>query len=103
MDAGTDRGLKQLTNSIGLDFDLVTAAMSNKSLIESWKDESENNCKLLAQYNIWGVPCFSYQHVFVWGQDKLWVIEELLYQAHKSSGNLRTNLSQFSLNDKLIA
>ncbi len=45
---------------------------------DGWRAEAEaNRCELLG-LGLWGVPCFAYNGVSAWGQDRLWVIESAI-------------------------
>jgi 2-hydroxychromene-2-carboxylate isomerase len=45
---------------------------------ENWREEAEANRLELLEIGHWGVPCFRVNNVCVWGQDRLWVIEDAL-------------------------
>lgn len=74
IDAGSDKGLKKITERAGLDWSEM------KSLIggDHWQTEAEANCQEMLDLGIWGVPSFRVGYVAIWGQDRLWVIEEAL-------------------------
>jgi 2-hydroxychromene-2-carboxylate isomerase len=74
VDAGTDAGLKQIVDAAGLDWTQARHLIGN----EDWRDIAEANRLALLSLGHWGVPCFRYGDVTVWGQDRLWVIEEAL-------------------------
>lgn len=72
--ADQDRGLKCIVESAGLDWQLAKPHVSN----QHWRQVVEDNIQELAQLGLWGVPCFRYGDLVVWGQDRLWVIEQKL-------------------------
>ena len=43
--------------------------------------EAEANRAEMVGLGLWGVPCFRVGDTAVWGQDRLWVIEEALRAA----------------------
>ena len=74
VDAGSDAGLKKITERAGLDWDYA------KSLIgtDDWRDTAEQNRQILLGMGQWGVPSFRIGEVSTWGNDRLWVIEDEL-------------------------
>lgn len=81
LDAGTDKGLKQITERAGLRWS------DAKTLIggDHWQAEAEANRSEMMSLGIWGVPSFRVGDVSVWGQDRLWVIEDALKRVLKVS------------------
>lgn len=43
-----------------------------------WQQWAQNNLHELENLAFWGVPCFVFQGVKVWGQDRLWQIEQAI-------------------------
>ena len=76
IDAGSDNGLRQITERAGLDWNAA------KDLIggDHWKAEAEANRSEMMSLGLWGVPSFRVGDTAVWGQDRLWVIESVLRQ-----------------------
>lgn len=74
VDAGTDAGLSNIVKDAGLDWNLARGLLGN----DAWRSEAEDNRLALAGLGHWGVPCFKFQETIVWGQDRLWVIEDAL-------------------------
>lgn len=76
IDAGSDKGLRQITERAGLDWSAA------KDLIggDHWKAEAEANRTEMMSLGLWGVPSFRVGDTAVWGQDRLWVIEKVLRQ-----------------------
>jgi 2-hydroxychromene-2-carboxylate isomerase len=74
VDAGTDAGLAKIVNEAGLDWNTARGLLNTND----WRAEAENNRLALAALGHWGVPCFKFQETVVWGQDRLWVIEDAL-------------------------
>ncbi|MEO1661212.1 MAG: DsbA family protein [Pseudomonadota bacterium] len=74
LDAGSDRGLKKITERAGLSW----ADMSPLIGGDHWRGEAEANQQEMFSYGLWGVPSFRVGDVAAWGQDRLWVIEDAL-------------------------
>ena len=88
VDVGTDMGLKCVCDSVGLDWDAVQPAADPQhpeyaTLEREWRALTSANVSLLQPHSHWGVPCIKYrERVMVWGQDKLYLIEQYLaYEA----------------------
>lgn len=78
IDSASDAGLAVIAARAGVDADVVAAALAD----ESWRDEAEANRADLLSAGLWGVPCFRIDDgVTVWGQDRLWVVEDMLLRA----------------------
>jgi 2-hydroxychromene-2-carboxylate isomerase len=77
VDAGTDAGLASIVVEAGLDWKIAHSLIGN----EEWRREAEDNRLALLELGHWGVPCFKLGETIVWGQDRLWVIENALRQA----------------------
>ncbi|MEO0606944.1 MAG: DsbA family protein [Pseudomonadota bacterium] len=74
INAGSDRGLKIITERAGLSW----ADMKPQLSSESWRAVAEANRQDMFKYDLWGVPSFRVDAVASWGQDRLWVIEDAL-------------------------
>lgn len=74
IDAGSDKGLRCLTERAGLSWDDMSPLIGS----DHWRDEAEANQQEMFAYSIWGVPSFRVDEVATWGQDRLWVIEDAL-------------------------
>ena len=72
INAGTDKGLRQIAERAGLNWHDVTQALKT----DQWRIIAEENRKILTSLGLWGVPTFKYGDVFFWGQDRLWALEE---------------------------
>lgn len=69
-DVATDNGMREVTDSLGLFWPDVVAAMQN----ESWRLQVETNQQALAEAGAWGVPTFVFGTLCLWGQDRLWLL-----------------------------
>ena len=74
IDAGSDKGMRVIVERVGLDWTQAREMLRN----EDWRDEEEANQQDLLERGIWGVPSFRVGDTAVWGQDRLWVVEEAL-------------------------
>lgn len=74
LDAGSDRGLKIITERAGLSW----AEMKRLIGGDHWRADAQANQDEMFSYGVWGVPSFRVGDVAVWGQDRLWVVEEAL-------------------------
>ena len=65
--------LRKLCKQAGLDWE-----QAKKHLDADWKPMAEANSKELDQLGLWGVPSFRYGDLVIWGQDRLWALEEAI-------------------------
>lgn len=77
VDAGSDRGLKKIVEDAGLDWAHARAQLNS----DDWRAVAETNRVEMMSYGIWGVPSFRVDETAVWGQDRLWVVEDALRDA----------------------
>lgn len=78
-DVGTDRGLQDITDRVPLPWNEVRKALDGEgSVTELTAEMTERNRLFLATRGLWGVPCIGYKDMLVFGQDKLWIIEQAL-------------------------
>lgn len=83
LDAGSDRGLKRITQRAGLNWTEMKKALTK----EDWRAEAEANRQEMLALGLWGVPSFRVGNVSSWGQDRLWVIEDALQDACRRSSD----------------
>jgi 2-hydroxychromene-2-carboxylate isomerase len=74
IDAGSDKGLKKITGRCNMPWDQCQKALADSA----WRTRAENNRAELFAAGLWGVPSFKVHHLAVWGQDRLWAVEEEL-------------------------
>ena len=77
IDAGSDKGLKQITERAGLSW----AEMKPLLRTDDWRAVEERNQAEMLNHDLWGVPSFRVGTIAAWGQDRLWVIEDALKAA----------------------
>jgi 2-hydroxychromene-2-carboxylate isomerase len=74
LDAGSDRGLKTIAERAGLPWDQAKEALQD----EAWRATAEANRQALFDLGLWGVPSFRVHDTAVWGQDRLWALQDAL-------------------------
>lgn len=74
VDAGRDAGMRRIVEAAGLDWAVARQLIGN----DGWRADAEVNRRELLGLGLWGVPCFAYNGVSAWGQDRLWVIESAI-------------------------
>ena len=47
----------------------------------AWRVTAENNREELFALGLWGVPSFKVDDTAVWGQDRLWAVQEALLRS----------------------
>lgn len=83
IDAGSDAGLKKITERAGLPWAEMKPLLGG----DHWRAEAEANQQEMFKYDIWGVPSFRVGDVAAWGQDRLWLIEDALKSAAADTGD----------------
>ena len=74
LDAGSDRGLRRIAERAGLDWAEARAALADNR----WRQTAADNRAELLSLGLWGVPSFRVGNTAVWGQDRLWAVEDEL-------------------------
>lgn len=74
LDAGADRGLGKIVERAGLPWHDARQALSD----QTWRETAEQNRAEMASLGLWGVPSFRVNDTAVWGQDRLWAVEQAL-------------------------
>lgn len=74
MDASTDAGLAYIVTAAGLDWNMAEGQLGTSD----WRGRVEANQTRLQQIGLWGVPSFHVAGQSIWGQDRLWVLADLL-------------------------
>lgn len=76
LDLGSDGGLRQVVESVGLSWSQARLQLGNRS----YEQDFEHNRKALYEAGIWGVPAFRLvdaqdrEILSAWGQDRLWLV-----------------------------
>jgi 2-hydroxychromene-2-carboxylate isomerase len=84
LDAGSERGLRTIAERAGLPWDLAGQALQD----ESWRSTAEANRQALFELGLWGVPSFRVHDTAVWGQDRLWALQDALLAGAPASAGL---------------
>ena len=79
LDAGSDRGLRRIVERADLDWGQARAALAD----ERWRKTAEDNRAELFSLGLWGVPSFRVGDTAVWGQDRLWAVEDELLKGDR--------------------
>jgi len=74
LDAGSDRGLRTIAERAGLTWTDAQAALKD----EAWRATAEVNREAMFALGLWGVPSFHVGDTAVWGQDRLWAVQDAL-------------------------
>jgi 2-hydroxychromene-2-carboxylate isomerase len=77
IDAGSDRGLRTIAERAGLAWDACRVALRD----DSWRSVAEHNREAMFALGLWGVPSFQVGDLAVWGQDRLWAVQDALMAA----------------------
>ncbi len=78
IDAGTERGLRRITERAGLVWEDAQASRAD----DSWRAEFEANREAMFAAGLWGVPSFrvlagdEHAEFATWGQDRIWLAEQ---------------------------
>jgi 2-hydroxychromene-2-carboxylate isomerase len=74
IDAGSGRGLRSIVERCGLSWEVACLALKD----ESWRKVAEQNREEMFAIGLWGVPSFKVGTTVVWGQDRLWAVQQAL-------------------------
>lgn len=76
IDAGSDRGLRRIAERAGLSWGDAHLALQD----ENWRQDAEANRAAMFALGLWGVPSFNVRDLAVWGQDRLWAVQQAVLQ-----------------------
>jgi len=79
IDAGTDRGLRRIADRAGLAWADCLGALED----DRWRATAERNRQEMFDLGLWGVPSFRVADTVVWGQDRLWAVQEALLPSRR--------------------
>ena len=74
LDAGSDRGLRKIVERAGISWADACLALKD----EDWRKIAEENRAEMFGLGLWGVPSFHVADTVVWGQDRLWAVEDAM-------------------------
>lgn len=80
VDAGSDAGLRRMAERAGLAWSAALAALGD----QTWRSTAEANRQAMMELGLWGVPSFHVNGTAVWGQDRLWAVEDALTRASRA-------------------
>lgn len=80
VDAGSDRGLRRIAERAGLSWPDAQSALHDAR----WRALAEANRSEMLALGLWGVPSFRVGDTAVWGQDRLWAVQQAVL-AHRSA------------------
>lgn len=82
IDLTEDANLREITDRLGLDWAAVKEAIANAGLeVGRGYEEptyARKNREAMNDLGLWGVPCFRLGPLVIWGQDRLWLLQETL-------------------------
>ena len=78
LDAGSDRGLRTIVERAGLSWLEAKKALKD----DAWRGVAEENRVAMLELGLWGVPSFRVGQTAVWGQDRLWAVQDALLGTH---------------------
>ncbi|MFN0164495.1 MAG: DsbA family protein [Burkholderiales bacterium] len=85
IDAGSDTGLRRIVERAGLGWRDAQEALED----QGWRATAEENRREMFALGLWGVPSFRVGEVAVWGQDRLWAVQQALVgDAHSPAAGL---------------
>lgn len=85
LDVSKTSTMKKIIKEIGLDW-----SQAEKYIGQDWKPMAQKNSKDLEAIGLWGVPSFQYGDLVIWGQDRLWALEDAILSS-ASNPKLRTH------------
>lgn len=74
LDAGSHRGLRRIAERAGLPWAEAEAALQD----EAWRQAAEAHRVEMLALGLWGVPSFHVRGTAVWGQDRLWAVQQAM-------------------------
>jgi 2-hydroxychromene-2-carboxylate isomerase len=74
LDAGSDTDLRKIVERSGLNWTQAKDALG----LNEWRTIAEANRSAMFALGLWGVPSFHVGTTAVWGQDRLWAVQEVL-------------------------
>lgn len=81
IDAGSDRGLRRIAERAGLAWTDAQAALQDTH----WRTDAAANRDALFALGLWGVPAFRVGDTAVWGQDRLWAVQQAVLASQRQA------------------
>ena len=79
-------GLKKICHQVGLNWEEAKAALKRTD----WQPIVEENIQTMYDKGMWGVPTIAYGDTWVWGQDRLWKIEQTILERAQSESKVNS-------------
>ena len=73
IDVATDAGLRFVLERAGMDWGRAQAQLQRADALAY----AESNRQALFEVGLWGVPSFRWGDFTTWGQDRIWMLEEM--------------------------
>eukprot|EP01035_Chromulina_nebulosa_P016915 gene16915-22406_t len=83
VDFGTNHGIKQVLHRAGLSWNEAKSYLQQPHIESQWQKITTDNRDYIYSRGLWGVPCIKCDDLIVWGQDKLWKIEQHVINKNK--------------------
>jgi 2-hydroxychromene-2-carboxylate isomerase len=77
LDAGSDTALELIATRAGMTWATAKKALKNPA----WRSQAEQHRAEMFDLGLWGVPSFRVGNTSVWGQDRLWAVQDALHIA----------------------
>lgn len=77
IDISEDGGLRKVVETAGLDWGQAQEAMKH----QHWRGLAEENQRVLRHIGLWGVPSFRFGQFICWGQDRFWLLDQVISTA----------------------
>lgn len=77
----TDQGMQTIVENAGLNWSNAKPILEQQFTSQGWRGWAEENYHQMHSLGLWGVPCFQYGEISVWGQDRVDVIERAICDA----------------------
>lgn len=74
LDMSKVHAMKKVIKTLELDWNEAF----NHLETEHWQARTEKNHHQLRDLGLWGAPCFQYGDLILWGQDRLWALEDAI-------------------------
>jgi 2-hydroxychromene-2-carboxylate isomerase len=86
IDAGSDRGLRRIAERAGLSWSDALTALED----QTWRAIAEANRNEMFALGLWGVPSLRVGKTAVWGQDRLWAIQQAVLSSPSATAPRKT-------------
>ncbi|MFT4636404.1 MAG: 2-hydroxychromene-2-carboxylate isomerase, partial [Chitinophagales bacterium] len=91
----TNKGLSKLVARAGLDWNQAQVYLSDNR----WRIWAQDNLAELYSYGQWGVPCFRFNDMTVFGQDRLDRIEQAIVSSLQRQTKSQMEVNKTNINN----